>query len=125
MYLEPTIAFLESIGGGEILIIFVVILLLFGPKRLPEMARMLGRTSAQFQKSFQEFKDLLMKAEHAAEAENPLANEGAIEKTPPAALPEEYADHPQPGNDAPDHPDAPDHSGAPDEPEPPGPPRAG
>ena len=109
----PTIAFLESIGGGEILMIFVVILLLFGPKRLPEMARMLGRTSAQFQKTLQEFKDLLMKAEHAAEAEIPL------DSKPPAALPEDYADHPHPGNEAPDH------SGAPDEPETCEPPRAG
>jgi sec-independent protein translocase protein TatA len=122
---EPTIAFLDSIGGGEILMIFVVILLLFGPKRLPEMARMLGRTSAQFQKAFQEFKDMLMKAEQAAEAENPLDRksapdtEPAREKEPPAALPEEYADHPQPGNEAPDR------SGAPDKPEEPEPPRAG
>lgn len=116
---DPTIAFLESIGGGEILMIFVVILLLFGPKRLPEMARMLGRTSAQFQKAFQEFKDMLMKAEQAAEAENPLEKESSPMEEPPAALPEEYADHPQPGIEAPDR------SGAPDEPEPPEPPRAG
>ncbi len=111
---EPTIAFLDSIGGGEILMIFVGVLLLFGPKRLPEMARMLGRTSAQFQKSFQEFKDLLMKAEQAVEAERPL------DTPPPAASPEDYANpQPQPGHDAPDR------SGAPDDAGPPEPPRAG
>ncbi len=113
MHQAPTIAFLESIGGGEILIIFVVILLLFGPKRLPEMARMLGRTSAQFQKAFQEFKDMLMKAEQAVDAENPL------EPNPPVKLPEDYAEHPQPGTEPSDH------SGAPDETEPTEPPRAG
>jgi sec-independent protein translocase protein TatA len=112
MSTDPTIAFLDSIGGGEILMIFVVVLLMFGPKRLPEMARMLGRTSAQFQKAFQEFKDVLMTAEQAdPELPKPPG--------PPAALPEEYADHAQPGTEVPDL------SGTPAPSEPPVPPRAG
>lgn len=89
---EPAIAFLESVGGGEILVIFAAILLLFGSKRLPEMARMLGRTSAQFQRAFQDFKDQLMR-------------EDEPEQAPPAGpeipMPEEYADQPDAGTEPP------------------------
>ena len=34
---------LFGISGGEILIILLAVLLLFGPKKIPEIARMLGR----------------------------------------------------------------------------------
>lgn len=35
--------FLFGISGGEILILLLLVLLLFGPKKIPEIARMLGR----------------------------------------------------------------------------------
>ncbi|TVR43243.1 MAG: twin-arginine translocase TatA/TatE family subunit [Bacteroidia bacterium] len=34
---------LFGISGGEILILLLIILLLFGPKKIPEIARMVGR----------------------------------------------------------------------------------
>lgn len=37
-----------NLGGGEIFFILVVILLLFGSKRIPEIARGLGRGIRQF-----------------------------------------------------------------------------
>jgi len=33
-----------DIGGGEILLILVVVFLIFGPSKLPEMSRKLGKT---------------------------------------------------------------------------------
>jgi len=39
----PAHIFLFGISGGEILIILVAVLLLFGPKKIPEIARMIGR----------------------------------------------------------------------------------
>jgi TatA/E family protein of Tat protein translocase len=35
--------FLFGISGGEILVLLLIVLLLFGPKKIPEIARMIGR----------------------------------------------------------------------------------
>lgn len=37
-----------NMGTGEIIIILVVVLLLFGAKRIPELARSLGKGISQF-----------------------------------------------------------------------------
>lgn len=43
-----------SIGWPELLIILAVLLLLFGAKRLPEMARSIGKSSREFKKGMRE-----------------------------------------------------------------------
>ena len=40
-----------GIGGWEMVLIMVVALLVFGPKRLPELARSLGRGLAEFRRA--------------------------------------------------------------------------
>ena len=40
-----------GIGTTELLVIFVIGLLVLGPKRLPELARSLGRTLAEFRRA--------------------------------------------------------------------------
>jgi sec-independent protein translocase protein TatA len=39
---------LENIGGGEILLILIVILVFFGPKKIPELAASLGKGLRKF-----------------------------------------------------------------------------
>ena len=47
-------------GGGEIILIFVVVLLMFGPKKLPQIARMIGKTLDELRRASQDFKDQIM-----------------------------------------------------------------
>ena len=62
-----------SIGFTEILVILVVILLLFGAKRIPELARAFGKASYEFKKAKNELtresQELIDTAEKKAEAE--------------------------------------------------------
>lgn len=44
-----------GIGAPELLVILVVALLVLGPKRLPEIARSLGRGMAEFRRASNEF----------------------------------------------------------------------
>lgn len=48
------LAFLQNIGLPELLVILLIVLLLFGAKRLPEMARGLGRSLSEFKKGIKE-----------------------------------------------------------------------
>lgn len=43
-----------NIGFGELLLIVLVLLLLFGAKRLPEIGKSLGKTIKEFKKSIKE-----------------------------------------------------------------------
>jgi Tat protein translocase TatB subunit len=45
-----------SIGGPEVLLLFIAALLLFGPRRLPEIGRTLGKTMADFQRATNDFR---------------------------------------------------------------------
>ena len=62
-----------SIGLPEILLILLVVLLVFGAKRIPEIARALGKASFEFKKAKKEIEketDSLMKeSETLAETE--------------------------------------------------------
>ena len=46
-----------GLGGTELLIVFVVILLVFGPSQIPKMARGLGQAMREFRKAQQEIGD--------------------------------------------------------------------
>ncbi len=47
---------LESIGTAELIMIGFVALIIFGPRKLPEMLRSFGKTIAEFKRSTNEFK---------------------------------------------------------------------
>ena len=44
----------DQLGAPEIIIILAVFLLLFGAKKLPELARSLGKSSTEFKKGLKE-----------------------------------------------------------------------
>ena len=51
--------FLGSLGGQEIIIIALVILLLFGGKKIPELMRGLGKGVSQFKKGMNDIEQEL------------------------------------------------------------------
>jgi len=48
---------LESIGTSELLLIGLVALIIFGPRKLPELARMLGKARNEFKRTTDDFKE--------------------------------------------------------------------
>ena len=59
-----------NLGTGELLIIFLVILLLFGAKRLPELARGLGKGINEFKDAVETGKKEILDAEKNTENRN-------------------------------------------------------
>ena len=54
-------------GGGELLIVFVIILLVFGPSQIPKMARGLGQALREFRKAQREITDEVNRDDPPAE----------------------------------------------------------
>ena len=48
-----------SIGMPELIIIFVIALIIFGPRKLPELGRSLGKSIAEFKKASNELRNTL------------------------------------------------------------------
>ena len=47
----PGLALIDSIGGGEMILVGIIGLILFGGKGLPEMARTIGKVVREFKKA--------------------------------------------------------------------------
>ena len=60
-----------TLGGPEIAIIFLVVLLLFGAKKIPELARGLGKSMGEFKRARDEFEDEIKRAEYEAKTDEP------------------------------------------------------
>lgn len=46
-----------GLGLPEIMVIFVIALVVFGPKKLPELGKSIGRAMAEFKKASEEFQE--------------------------------------------------------------------
>ena len=62
-------------GGPELIFIFFIVLLLFGSKKLPELARGLGRSLGEFKKAKEEFEREIHQTSSEAEAKEALVKE--------------------------------------------------
>jgi sec-independent protein translocase protein TatA len=61
--MNTELAFL-NLGGGEILLILALVLILFGAKKIPELAKGLGQGIREFKKATQEVTDEVNSAIH-------------------------------------------------------------
>ena len=73
---------LGSIGMPELMVIFVIALVVFGPRRLPEIGRSVGRTIAEFKRASSELRDTFereveLDAERARQATGATSAENA------------------------------------------------
>jgi sec-independent protein translocase protein TatA len=69
-----------SIGMPELIIIFVIALIIFGPRKLPELGKSLGKSLAEFKKASNELRNTLEEEIRIEEQKTE-----ATKPTPPAA----------------------------------------
>ncbi len=68
-----------NLGLSEMIFIFLLALLIFGPKKMPEIGRQIGRALAEFRRASNEFK-----AQIETEIQNLETEAGKPEILPPA-----------------------------------------
>lgn len=66
-----------SLGMPELIVIFVIALVVFGPRKLPELGRSLGRGIAEFKKATSELQDTLEREITADEERTKAAAQAA------------------------------------------------
>src|SRR5688572_11815585 len=81
-----------SLGIPEVLLIFAVILLVFGPRRIPEIGRTLGKALAEFRKATDDLKGTIDREVRLEELKKitpqVMAPFDSISRSEPEALPE-------------------------------------
>jgi len=88
-----TLAIFQNLGTPEIILIFLVVLLLFGAKRLPELFRSFGKSIKEFKKATSEIED---EVRTAMDAEDEPPKKKSEQSAPPIDEPTETrkdADH--------------------------------
>jgi TatA/E family protein of Tat protein translocase len=89
----PTVLLIfEFLGTSEMLLIALVALIIFGPRKLPEIGRTLGKSLAEFKRASDDFKRT-WEYEVEIESRKPSLDVGAREiaagvATPPASMPD-------------------------------------
>ena len=76
-----------TLGGPEIFLILVVALIVFGPRRLPEIGKSVGKMLAEFRKASNDFKRTIedeVEAERVREADTARAATAPPTTTAPA-----------------------------------------
>lgn len=70
------------LGYPEMVVIFLIILLLFGAKKLPQLARGLGKSMGEFKKAKDEFEHEITRAEDEVTSETNSKTSATVESKP-------------------------------------------
>lgn len=81
-------AFIEGIGGPELMLILFIILLLFGANKLPELAKGLGKSVKEFKKAAADVEYQIKEAMDEKPEESAEAKRFAPKPITPAAPPQ-------------------------------------
>jgi sec-independent protein translocase protein TatA len=82
-----------SIGMPELIIIFVIALIIFGPRKLPELGRSLGKSLAEFKRASNELKSTLEEEIRIEEQKEAAAKQAPAAPTPATPVAEEPVRH--------------------------------
>jgi TatA/E family protein of Tat protein translocase len=78
-----------SIGMPELIIILVIALIIFGPRKLPELGKSLGRSLHEFKKASTDLQNTLEQEIKIEEQKETAAKVRAEESTASAAIPKD------------------------------------
>lgn len=109
MHLFVPVSFLVgSVGPGEVFLLFLIILLLFGPRRLPEIARQIGKTLAELRRVSHDFQRQVQHMDEeltpSDDKFSPRARAAAAPALPPAPAKGDKPDQPAPPDAQPSSP---------------------
>lgn len=88
-----------GIGMPELIIILVIALIVIGPKKLPDLAKALGKGMAEFRKATQEIKESLDVEEEFREAKEDLVDSISGIDTPQDLESPKFSEEEKPKND--------------------------
>ena len=98
-FIMSLFAFLPNLGGPDLIVILLIILVLFGAKKLPELAKGMGSAIKEFQKAKDEFNDELHTAGKTDAAKpdvrTPADTVPRIENTPPVSAATDVRSQPE------------------------------
>ena len=86
-----------TVGPQEMIVIFILALVLFGPKKLPELGRTIGKALTEFRRASSDLKASFEREMHNLERETEALKEPANSIASPAtASPATYSDYEYP-----------------------------
>jgi sec-independent protein translocase protein TatA len=78
-----------SVGMPELLIILTIALIIFGPRKLPELGRSLGRSLQEFKRASNELKSTLDEEIRIEEDRDRKRQHAEVPASPPSTAPDE------------------------------------
>lgn len=77
MHMMPLALMIGKFGATELIIILLIVLVLFGPKQLPKLSKMFGKSIKGFKEGMQEDADAEPEAETKQEVTKPEDGESS------------------------------------------------